>query len=326
MNNNNKAAKQSVEKTALNVDEFVNCCFFSRVMKIAERKKKQRMSRLGAGLVLGLAAWGLASCSGPRREMAPAPVMVPGIPSSQNQEVSGVATAGLRSGAGAVNRNSIDAILNNPRSRSGLATGWGSEVNSKMAYTSFVRASSKPTGKVAVIRYNDSDGASSMGVNTKYKTSGLQSAAGGLVEWGVKSGWGMLSSYWWRGDRMVIGKKGKNYSLIVKNKSANRVEVVLSVDGLDVVDGKAGSIKKKGYVIQPGKTLEVKGFRTSTSAVAAFKFSSVGASFSNLSGSDTRNVGIIGMAVYQDKVSWQESQQRGGASPFAEAPGNQVRR
>ena len=40
---------------------------------------------------------------------------IPGIPASQNQEVSGIATAGLRSGATAVNRNSIDAILNNPQ-------------------------------------------------------------------------------------------------------------------------------------------------------------------------------------------------------------------
>jgi len=40
---------------------------------------------------------------------------IPGIPASQNQEVSGIATAGLRSGAAAVNRNSIDAILNNPQ-------------------------------------------------------------------------------------------------------------------------------------------------------------------------------------------------------------------
>ena len=42
-------------------------------------------------------------------------VSIPGIPASQNQEVSGIATAGLRSGATAVNRNSIDAILNNPQ-------------------------------------------------------------------------------------------------------------------------------------------------------------------------------------------------------------------
>ncbi|MDA7888291.1 hypothetical protein N9A86_02770 [Akkermansiaceae bacterium] len=292
-------------------------------MKKADREENQSKGRYVVPLGIALVSLVLGSC-GNNFEGAPAPAPMVGMP--WNGPIKADGTAGFRSGGAAVNRNAIDGILNNPQSRSGLATGWGDEVNSKMAYTSFVRASSKPTGKIAVIRYNDSDGASSMGVNTKYKSSGLQSAAGGLVEWGVKSGWGMLPSYWWRGDRMVIGRKGKSYSLIVKNKSANRVEVVLSVDGLDVVDGKAGSVSKKGYVIAPGKTLEVKGFRTSTSAVAAFKFSSVGASYANFSGGDTRNVGVMGMAVYHDKASWQEAQQRGGASPFAEAPGNQVRR
>ena len=42
-------------------------------------------------------------------------VAIPGIPAQQNQEVSGIATAGLRSGDTAINRNSIDAILNNPQ-------------------------------------------------------------------------------------------------------------------------------------------------------------------------------------------------------------------
>ena len=321
MNNRNIGSLRSVEKTALIVDELFNCCFFSTVMKTREQGKKQIVNGLLKGILLGMAAWGLASCSGPR-SVAPAPV----VEMPWNSPTEGMATAGLRSGAGAVNRKSVDQILNNPSQRSGLATGWGDEVNSKMSYTSFVRASSKPTGNISMIRYNDTDGAASMGVNKSYKTSGMQSAAGGLVEWGVKSGWGMLPSYRWRGDRMVIGKKGKTYSLIVKNKSANRVEVVLSVDGLDVIDGKSGSVRKKGYVIAPGKTLEVKGFRTSTAAVAAFKFSSVGASYARITGGDTRNVGVIGMAVYSDKVSWQEAQQRSGASPFAEAPEDKVRR
>jgi len=290
-------------------------------MKISIHKRERLIHGMKRSALLGMAGWVLASCAGPEAA-APAPMVE--VP--WNSPVEGITTGGLRSGSGAANRSAIDKALNNPRQRTGLATGWGDEVNSKMSYTSFVRASSKPTGKIAMIRYNDTDGASSMGVNTRYKTSGMRSAAGGLVEWGVKSGWGVLPSYWWRGDRMVIGKKGKTYSLIVKNKSANRVEVVLSVDGLDVIDGKAGSVRKKGYVIAPGKTLEVKGFRTSTSAVAAFKFSSVGASYANISGGKTRNVGVIGMAVYLDKASWQEASQRGGASPFAEAPGNQIRR
>lgn len=42
-------------------------------------------------------------------------VEIPGIPASPNQSVSGIVTGGLRSGAAAVDRNSIDAILNNPQ-------------------------------------------------------------------------------------------------------------------------------------------------------------------------------------------------------------------
>jgi general secretion pathway protein D len=39
---------------------------------------------------------------------------IPGIPASSGQQVSNIVTSGLRSGDTAVNRNSIDAILNNP--------------------------------------------------------------------------------------------------------------------------------------------------------------------------------------------------------------------
>ncbi len=40
---------------------------------------------------------------------------IPGIPSATSQNVSNIVTAGNRSGAAAVSRNSIDAILNNPQ-------------------------------------------------------------------------------------------------------------------------------------------------------------------------------------------------------------------
>ena len=41
-------------------------------------------------------------------------VNIPGIPAAPGVDVENIATAGLRSGDGAINRNSIDAVLNNP--------------------------------------------------------------------------------------------------------------------------------------------------------------------------------------------------------------------
>jgi len=95
------------------------------------------------------------------------------------------------------------------------------------------------------------------------------------------------------------------------------------VDGLDVLDGKPASTKRPGYVISPGDTVEIKGFRTSYEAVAAFKFSSVSQSYANTRHGDTRNVGVIGLAAYleqgTDPWKWmpKEIEKRDTANPFA---------
>lgn len=235
-------------------------------------------------------------------------------------------------GGGAAAERSGDYAATNKskRSRPGLGTGWGNEVTSNIGYTSFTRASSKPAG-VASIYYNDKEGVAAMAGSWKYSGSGMQQAAGGLVEWGVKGGWSMLKNYNARGKRYVVGRKGSTYSLVVKNRCHSALEVVLSVDGLDVMTGRAASYGKRGYIIQPGKTLTVEGFRTSESAVAAFKFSSVSGSYSNMRHGKTRNVGVIGMAVFTrrgvDPWKWSRSavKQRYGASPFAEAPNARAR-
>lgn len=60
--------------------------------------------------------------------------------------------------------------------------------------------------------------------------------------------------------------------------------------------------------------------------MASFKFSSVAGSYSNLRHGSTRNVGVIGMAVFTEKgVSpwrWNEGEvdARKSAKAFAEAP------
>lgn len=217
-----------------------------------------------------------------------------------------------------------------PKERPGLGTGWGQRMKSEMGYTSFVRAASSPYGGPAVIYYNDKEGVNAM-TGWKYSGKGMQTAASGLVEWGVKGTFGNLKNYQSGGRRYVVGREGSRYSVVVKNLAKSRLEVVLSVDGLDVLDGKPASFRKRGYIINPGQTLEVKGWRTSQDAVAAFKFSSVSGSYSNLKGSGTRNVGVIGMAVFAEKgvdpFTWTRSEvdQRKSASPFAEPPLKQGR-
>lgn len=211
------------------------------------------------------------------------------------------------------------------RNRPGLGTGWGDSVKSTISYTKFEREGSKPRS-LDVIYYNDKEGIDAMSQSWGYNGGGMQKGAKGLVEWGVKSGWGYAKNLNAEGKRFIVGKDKSQYSLVVRNICHSRLEVVMSVDGLDVMDGKSASTKKRGYMIEPGKTLSVKGFRTSDTAVASFKFSSVNSSYSNLRHGTTRNVGVIGMAVFTEKGvdPWRwngsELKARNAAQAFAEAP------
>lgn len=273
-------------------------------MKANHQRVKRGFRQAAAWLGLGLVGWVLASCA-ETPSLAP-PAQAPMVE------------------ADSYGRADASPMVEAPaakKARTGIATGWGRELGSSMSYTDFVRHSVTPIG-LSTIRYNDREGAKEMGVSLGRETSGMQEAAGGLVEWGMSSGWGSLDSYWWRGGRFVVGKKGREYEIKIKNLTNVRVEAVLSVDGLDVIDGKSASTKKRGYIVNPRQTLVVKGFRTSSDAVASFKFSSVGNSYANLRHGDTRNVGVVGLAVFQEKGArpWAEARQRGQARAFAEAP------
>jgi len=102
------------------------------------------------------------------------------------------------------------------------------------------------------------------------------------------------------GRRYVLGEHGARYTIRVTNPSSRRVEVVVSVDGLDVIDGKAAGFGKRGYVINPYSEVRIDGWRTSYSTVAAFRFGRVADSYAARTGS-ARNVGVIGVAVFAER-------------------------
>ena len=81
-----------------------------------------------------------------------------------------------------------------------------------------------------------------------------------------------------------------------------------------------GYAKMRGYLVQPWSTVEIDGFRRSDAQVAAFRFGRVKDSYAAKRGSD-RNVGVIGVAVFQERgSSWpwtqRELDRRDGADAF----------
>jgi hypothetical protein len=127
-----------------------------------------------------------------------------------------------------------------------------------------------------------------------------------------------LATFGHRGRTWVLGERGSRYLVRFHNHSGRRVEVVATVDGLDVVDGRPGSLAKRGYLVEPHGDLTIDGFRLSQEAVAAFRFSSVAASYAARKG-DARDVGVIGLAVFPERepLRWSPPLSLGAAPPRA---------
>lgn len=137
-------------------------------------------------------------------------------------------------------------------------------------------------------------------------SSGLAASAGASAQSGAYSievldaHGGALPSWWHGGRTFALGEEGQRYRIRVRNRSSQRVEAVISVDGRDAVDGKAARSDKPGYVIAPWGEVTVDGFRVSMRDVATFRFAGVADSYAAQMG-DARNVGVIGVAIFSER-------------------------
>lgn len=213
-----------------------------------------------------------------------------------------------------------------PQERKGLSTGWGRTQEDKVTSTVFERDSGKPVG-VAKLFYNNTAGAQAMAGNDWSYSNSFRDYAGGIFRVGLRNHRGAaLSAYQSGGSLICIGEDGQRYSVEVENLSNHRLEFVVTVDGLDVLTGQAGSLSRRGYVLDPGERREIKGWRTSVNEVATFKFGSVADGYANQKTGDARNVGVIGAAVFAERgttprpYAGTDSYRRLRADPFGAVP------
>lgn len=106
---------------------------------------------------------------------------------------------------------------------------------------------------------------------------------------------------------------GKDYEVELWNNSPQRRLAVLSVDGVNVVNGDKAGYSGPGYVLEPWARFRVKGFLRTHDEAAAFKFSAIEKSYAAQTGHGTTNVGIIGCAVFDEQRPWWTVTYRPGA-------------
>jgi hypothetical protein len=124
--------------------------------------------------------------------------------------------------------------------------------------------------------------------------------AGGFSFELIDDGGRTLPTFFHGGRTYVLGTAGVRYRVRVRNESGRRAEVVVSVDGRDVIDGSPSSLEKNGYIVDSRGEVVIDGYRLSENAVAAFRFGTVSRSYAALEG-DARDVGVIGVAVFPER-------------------------
>jgi hypothetical protein len=102
------------------------------------------------------------------------------------------------------------------------------------------------------------------------------------------------------GRLYVVGVPGHEYAVRIRNRTAGRILVVTSVDGVNVISGDTAAPSQSGYVLDPWGSVEISGWRKGLDRTAAFYFTDLRDSYAARTGRP-QNVGVIGVAVFQEQ-------------------------
>lgn len=91
------------------------------------------------------------------------------------------------------------------------------------------------------------------------------------------------------------------YQIQLYNDSHRRRMAVVSVDGINVINGDEADHDGPSYVLRPWETLVIPGWRRDDGSVAAFQFEEQEESYAARTGHGTTNVGVVGVAVFDEK-------------------------
>jgi hypothetical protein len=110
-----------------------------------------------------------------------------------------------------------------------------------------------------------------------------------------------LNEYYSRGRTYVEALHGAEYDLRLRNNSADRVAVALSVDGLNTIDARHTSAwNASKWVIEPYQTITISGWQMSSERARRFYFTNERDSYGAKLG-QTANLGVIAAVFFRER-------------------------
>lgn len=147
----------------------------------------------------------------------------------------------------------------------------------------------------------------------------------GTPEVTVLVGGSPLHEYVHRGTTYIEATRGREFTIRLRNPTAQRVAVALSVDGLNTIDAKhTDAWRASKWVLEPYETAEISGWQVSDRAARRFYFTGERSSYGAKLG-QTENLGVIEAVFYRERVRRysehrQDSRQKDGLESGATAP------
>jgi hypothetical protein len=104
--------------------------------------------------------------------------------------------------------------------------------------------------------------------------------------------------------KYLEARKGENYGIVITNNTAERVGVVIAVDGRNIISGARSDLKNSEmmYIVNPYEHASYNGWRTTDSEVNRFYFTEPADSYSVRTFADSSAMGVIALAVYREKA------------------------
>jgi len=104
------------------------------------------------------------------------------------------------------------------------------------------------------------------------------------------------------GTDWIEARDGVRYVVEVRNDNYKRILAVVSVDGLNVVNGKhEDHTTASGYIIHSHGNIKIPGWKISQDNVREFYFTPQGNSYAHKLGANEQNTGVIAAAIFEEK-------------------------